>query len=96
MRSISKQAAYAFENRENFKLNNTQVKIGVNKVQMYLFDYLIAWVEDERFYISAGGWLTATTKERLNALPNVEICQRKGIWYLNGKEWDGLPIEVTI
>ena len=41
------------------------------------------------------GWETATTKERLNALPNVRIQQKKGIWYLNDVEWDGKLIDVV-
>lgn len=44
--------------------------------------------------ITAAGWLTNTTKERLNALPNVSILQKKGIWYLNGKQWDGEFIDI--
>jgi hypothetical protein len=35
------------------------------------------------------GWFTPTTKERLNALPNVNIVQKNFVWYLNGQEWDG-------
>jgi len=38
---------------------------------------------------------TATTKERLNGLPNVHIKQIKGKWFLNDVEWDGKLIDVN-
>jgi hypothetical protein len=41
------------------------------------------------FTITTCGWPTNTTKDRLNALPNVHIHQLKGMWYLNGEKWDG-------
>lgn len=39
--------------------------------------------------VSNAGWFSNTTKERLNGIPGVSVCQRKGVWYLNGKEWNG-------
>ena len=48
-----------------------------------------AELKDNQFMISAAGWKTNTTKERLNGLPGVSIRQKKGEWYLNGKLWDG-------
>ncbi len=44
--------------------------------------------------ITNAGWKSATTRKRLNAIPNVNILQSKGIWYLNGKEWDGKLIDI--
>ena len=43
-------------------------------------------------------WFTPTTKERLNALPDVNIVQRNFKWYLNGnlKPWDGKKIDVKL
>ena len=41
------------------------------------------------------GWESNTTKERLNALPNVSIQQKNFVWYLNGKEWDGKLIDIN-
>jgi hypothetical protein len=40
------------------------------------------------------GWESSTTKERLNGIEGVRIHQRKGQWYLNGKEWNGELINV--
>jgi len=48
----------------------------------------------ERLYITNCGWFSNTTKERLNALPNVNIVQKNFVWYLNGEEWDGQLAEV--
>lgn len=45
--------------------------------------------------ITNAGWATNTTKERLNGIPGVSISQRKGIWYLNGKEWGGKFIKIN-
>jgi hypothetical protein len=90
MRKITKQAALAFLRRENFKLSNTQVIVEGNVVRMYLFDRLIAQKTPLATTISNGGYgKSNTTKERLNGLSNVSIVQKKGVWYLNGNEWDG-------
>ena len=36
--------------------------------------------------INHQGYKINSTKERLNGIPGVCIQQKKGIWYLNGKE----------
>ena len=41
------------------------------------------------------GWFSNTTKERLNALPNVHITQKNWVWYLNEKEWNGELIDIN-
>jgi len=51
--------------------------------EMFLHGNLIASSSGEDFIITNAGWATVTTKKRLNGLPNVNIHQRKGIWYLN-------------
>lgn len=66
-----------------------------NGKQMYLFNNLIAEHKDDGLWITNAGWQTKTTKERLNALPNVYIQQKKGKWYLNGEEWEGQWIRVN-
>jgi len=43
----------------------------------------------ELTFITSAGWQTNTTKERLNGLDGVSICQKDFDWYLNGKLWDG-------
>jgi hypothetical protein len=89
MRKITEQAAHAFLRRENFKLDNTEVIVEGDVVKMYLHGNCIAQRTPLATTISTGGWMTNTTKERLNGLSNVSIVQKKGVWYLNGNEWDG-------
>lgn len=90
MRKITEQAALAFLRKENFSLSNTEVKVEGSTVRMYLFGNLIAQKTPLATTISDGGYgQSNTTKERLNGLSNVNIVQKKGYWYLNGKLWDG-------
>lgn len=85
MRKVTELSALAFLGGETKKVNNTEVKNDA----MFLFGNKIAEYRADGLYITAAGWKTATTKERLNSLPNVSIYQSKGIWYLNGIEWSG-------
>lgn len=59
-----------------------------------LFDNAIAKWDGDDLYISHQGYPTVTTKDRLNGLPNVNIVQRQGQWYLNGNLWNGDWIKV--
>ena len=49
-----------------------------------------------RLFITNCGWFSNTTKERLNALPNVNIYQKNWNWYLNGNEWNGELTEIKL
>lgn len=91
MNKITEESIRAFLNHERYVKSNMRV----NSKSMYLFDNKIAWWDGNELWISTCGWKSKTTKERLNALPNVSIKQRNGIWYLNGIEWDGSPICVN-
>lgn len=96
MRKITSEAKKAFEGGYNYKNTNTEVKKDLARnVSMYLFDNKIAHYSPAMgLAITSAGWKTATTKERLNALEGVNIIQRAGVWYLNGKEWAGDWIEI--
>ena len=97
MRSITKQSIKAFMNAEPFKKSNMEVEVLPNVTILKLYGNRIAYRynDPERtLSITNCGWNTATTKERLNALPNVSIKQLRGEWYLNGKKWDGELIDV--
>ena len=68
---------------------------------LYYFGNKIAEWRDGNLYISNGGYVgskgetgSRTTKDKLNALPNVRIFQNNFKWYLNGVEWDGKKIKV--
>lgn len=91
MRKITKEMVNAFNNNLPFKKDNTKVIHANNQTLILLHGNLIAVknTKDGFLMIQNCGWFTNTTKERLNALPNVSICQRKGKWFLNGNEWNG-------
>lgn len=89
---ISRDAANALANNKNFSRGNTRVcKSPFGGMDMYLHGNLIANTFNGKLTISAGGFLTQTTKARLNALSGVHIVQKKFKWILNGKKWNGLP-----
>lgn len=39
--------------------------------------------------VTTAGWNTTTTRDRLNCLPGVRVCVRKGKLHLNDKPWGG-------
>jgi hypothetical protein len=97
MRTITEKAIEAFMNAEKFKSSNTNVEVLPNVTILKLFNNAIAYRynDPERtLSITNCGWQSNTTKERLNAIPNVNIKQIKGSWFLNNKEWDGNLIDV--
>lgn len=107
MRKITNNAVNAFLSRNEFKQANTEVlhkamcsTFGTPKgdhfTVMELYGNAIAAIDskDGMLSITNAGWQSNTTKERLNGLPNVSICQKNFVWYLNGKIWDGSIIKV--
>jgi hypothetical protein len=97
MRAITKQSIKAFMNAEPFKKSNMEVEVLPNVTVLKLFGNRIAYRynDPERtLSITNCGWNTATTKERLNALPDVSIQQVRGEWFLNGRKWNGELIDV--
>ena len=99
MRKITKDSINAFINAKEFKRDNTHVEVLPNVTVLKLHNNAIAYRynDPERtLTISNCGWFTPTTKERLNALPNVNIYQRNFKWFLNGKEWDGEKIDINL
>lgn len=91
-RKITQDAANAFIVGANFRRDNTSVVVDNvdGTVTMFLHGNQIAKkMVGVEVQVSNAGWFSNTTKERLNGIPGVSVCQRKGVWYLNGKEWDG-------
>jgi hypothetical protein len=96
MRKITNDSINAFLNRRIFTRQNMKVRELNKKYYLKLHDNIIAILhEDNTLIITNCGWFTPTTKERLNALPNVNIKQRNFKWFLNGKEWDGQKININ-
>jgi hypothetical protein len=97
MRTITENAIEKFLNAETFKSSNTIVEVLPNVTILKLFGNAIAYQyndPEKTLSITNCGWNTATTKERLNAIPNVNIVQKKGVWFLNDVEWDGELIDI--
>ena len=96
MTAITKNAVNAFLNHQSYKEGNTKVSPSNNKNYLYLHNNIIAILDKStnNLQITNCGWFSNTTKERLNALPNVSISQKKGVWYLNDKQWDGNLIDI--
>lgn len=89
MRKITQEAVKAFESSGNCHNNNTKVITENGVTSFYLFNNKIAERKDGVLMITNAGYRNVTTKDRLNSLPNVSICQLKGDWFLNGQIWNG-------
>jgi len=97
MKTITSKVIEKFLSAKNFKSTNTIVDVLPNVTILKLFGNAIAYQYNDpnkTLSITNCGWKTNTTKERLNALPNVRIQQKKGIWYLNDVVWDGELIDI--
>ncbi len=97
MRKITRESVQAFMDARPFSKDNTTIEVLPNVTIMSLFGNRIAYRynDPERtLSITNAGWLSNTTKERLNGIPGVSINQKKGEWYLNGNQWDGKLIDV--
>lgn len=96
-RLITTAAINAFMSARTFNRDNTSVEIRPfkaeteNSVILKLHGNVIArrLVGSNTIEVCDGNYPSKTTKERLNGLPGVSVCQRKGVWFLNGEEWDG-------
>jgi len=91
MNKITETITKAFLRGQPKSMGNTKT----NGRSLWLFDNMIAEHREDGLYITNCGWTSRTTKERLNALSDVSISQKKGKWYLNGEEWDGNWIKVN-
>ena len=97
MRTITEESVKAFLNAKKFNKRNMSVEVLPNVTILKLHGNEIAYQYNDpqkTLSITNCGWFTVTTKERLNALPNVSIQQKNFVWFLNGKEWDGNKIDV--
>lgn len=95
MRKITRDAHYAFFNRQNFKRDNTEVRQH-NEVMasLYLHGHEIAWMDETGTFINNRGYFTNTTKERLNGLLGITIQQKNWDWFVNGEPWDGSTLRI--
>jgi hypothetical protein len=100
MRKITEESVKAFLNKGTLNKQNMSVFFDRYdyKSRMLLHNNCIATYDyqEDILSISNCGWFSNTTKERLNALPNVDIRQKNYVWYLNGEEWDGNKIDINL
>jgi len=99
MRKISEESINAFINAERFKKQNMSVEVLPNVTVLKLHGNAIAYRYNDpkrTLTVTNCGWFSNTTKERLNALPNVNIRQKNFKWFLNGKEWNGEKIDINL
>ena len=97
MKIVTQNAVACFRNGGNAKFSNTEVVTENGVSKMYLFGNLIAILDHNVggvMKITNAGWRSNITKERLNGLPNVNIRQVKGEWFLNGQKWNGQLVQV--
>mgnify|MGYP003645007467 CR=1 FL=1 len=97
MRKITEESVKAFLNAKKFNKQNMSVEVLPNVTILKLHGNEIAYQYNDpqkTLSITNCGWFTVTTKERLNALPNVNINQKNFVWFLNGVEWDGNKIDI--
>lgn len=89
MRKITKQITNNFLNEKSCHIGNSSVSCHDGMTWLYLHGNCIAKKKGTELWVTAAGWQTTTTKERLNGLPGVNIYQKNFQWYLNGQKWDG-------
>ena len=91
----SRKAADLFLTRKAGKVSsNTYVDVNDEGVStLYLHHSPIALYDGQRLRINNHGYTTHTTKERLNALPGVNIYQKNWTWYLNEVE---MPVDTWV
>ncbi len=103
-RQITTESIRAFLSARSFRKANMSVEIrpfkdertdsSILKLHGNVIARMPVFAKNE-LEICDGNWQTVTTKERLNGLPGVSVCQRKGQWFLNGKAWDGSWVRVS-
>lgn len=88
MRKIETLMNKAITNGVDFKLDNTEVISCTNVTDVFLHGNLIARIGETWIELFDGGWRTATTKSRLNAIlaahgcPGECVFQKKGEWFV--------------
>ncbi len=85
MRKITSEIIDAWSNGREKTISNTYT----DGKAIFLHGNKIAEFKSGDIYITLAGWSTATTRERLNGIPGVHVTQKRGVQYLNGKDWGG-------
>lgn len=92
MAAISVKAADALLNYRKLSTPNTQVWQDHEGSHMAIFNNKIAWVTPSgELWIDACGWVSKTTRDRLNEVVGGGLSISKKQYILNGEVWDGKP-----
>jgi hypothetical protein len=89
MRKIESAMVAAIKDGKDWHHANTATEKASDAVIVRLHGNKIAEVGDNFVRLFDGGWRTATTKSRLNAilakfgLPGEGVYQKAGVWYVN-------------
>ena len=89
MRVIERKMNKAITNRQDWKLDNTEVVTFTNHSDVYLYGNLIARIGETYIELFDGNHQTATTKSRLNAIlsehgcPGEYVFQKNFDWFVN-------------
>ncbi len=75
--------------------NNTYLVKTEHGFGVKLHDTIVVEIRPCVYILKTGGWLTQTTKERINAFSPARISQSKSIWYVgSGLYTDGMEIDL--
>jgi hypothetical protein len=100
MRVIERKMNAAINAGKDFKLANTQVVSYTNSSDVYLHGNLIARVGETWVEIFDGGWQSATTKSRLNAIlrehgaPGDCVFQKNYAWFVTFTDYKNQKVTV--
>jgi len=95
MRKIERLMNAAITDSKDFKLDNTEVISCTHVSDVYLHGNLIARIGETYIELFDGGWQSATTKSRLNAILSAfgmdgeRVFQKNFQWFVN---YNGSPI----
>jgi hypothetical protein len=95
MRKIERQMIAAIKDSKDFKLANTEVISCSHVSDVFLHGNLIARIGETWIELFDGGYQTATTKSRLNAILSAfgmdgeRVFQKNFNWFVN---YNGSPI----
>lgn len=97
MKKVTTEAVAHFMSAMPFSKSNTVVEVKENVTILKLHNNPIAYRYNDpgrALSITNAGRQSNTTKERLNGIPGVSISQKKCVWYLNDRVWDGKLIDI--
>ena len=89
MRTIEEKIIATLKSGNGFKKLSCRdsVKVEENRIEYYLWDNLLFWINSDICFFSGRGWNSQTTKNRLNTILynflRVYIIQKNYKWFLN-------------